>query len=183
MENDTAVLYSLTELKGLQQLLEKQLYLENLPVSIDGFWIQKNTDITKSAFIAILTTESHLNIDTQNQRLWNDIINITSDHPAFTHRKIQHQELSMLPKKDWHLANNSFLLHGYYNYHHLLLVEKQDYLLLGVPGIYDQRESRAAELFGFPTFSADYVSKMNLEEEEYNSNFQFGHYLRKIRLQ
>lgn len=103
-----------------------------------------------------------------------------SSKPRF--RKIQRQDLTLLPRKSWYLANNSFLLHGYYNYHHLLFVEKDNAQYLGVPGIYDHREARAAELFGFPRFSADYAPLLNLADEECNSNFQFGHYLRKIRI-
>ena len=41
---------------------------------------------------------------------------------------------------EWKLANNSFLLHGYYNYHDLLLIEEGDDCILGVPGIYHRRE-------------------------------------------
>ena len=43
---------------------------------------------------------------------------------SVTARKITRAELSTLPRKFWSLANNSFLLHGYYNYNHLLLVEE-----------------------------------------------------------
>ena len=37
---------------------------------------------------------------------------------SVTARKITRAELSTLPRKFWSLANNSFLLHGYYNYNH-----------------------------------------------------------------
>ena len=94
--------------------------------------------------------------------------------------KIQRRDLTRLPRKDWYLANNSFLLHGYHNYHHLLLVEKDGSRFLGVPGIYDKRESHAAELFGFPRFSPEYAPLLDLSEEECNSGCIFGHYLRKV---
>ena len=41
-----------------------------------------------------------------------------------TYEKIQRQDIARLPRTQWHLANNSFLLHGFYNYHHLLYIEK-----------------------------------------------------------
>lgn len=63
----------------------------------------------------------------------------TSVHP--TARKIDRSELCLLPKKYWFLANNSFLLHGYHNYNHLLLVEEDGHYWLGVPGIYDSHEA------------------------------------------
>ena len=39
-------------------------------------------------------------------------------------RKIQRSDISVLPRRFWFLANNSFLLHGYHNYNHLLLAEE-----------------------------------------------------------
>lgn len=39
--------------------------------------------------------------------------------------KITPHDISYLPKKYWHLCNNSFLLHGFYNYKYLLLCEKR----------------------------------------------------------
>ena len=55
----------------------------------------------------------------------------------------------MLPRCEWRVANNSFLLHGYYNYHYLILLEEENQMWLGVPGIYHRKEAKAAEVFGF----------------------------------
>ncbi len=96
-------------------------------------------------------------------------------------RKICRKDLTLLPRRDWSLSNNSFLIHGCHNYHHLILAEEGHQLFLGVPGIYDQREARAAELFGFPLFSSEYVPFLDLTPEEKSENASFGHYLRKIR--
>ena len=93
-------------------------------------------------------------------------------------RKIQRSDLSRLPRKFWSLANNSFLLHGYHNYAHLLLVEENGHMWLGVPGIYDPREARAAELFGFPQFTRGYIRELDLSEEEQNDDADFGHWCR-----
>lgn len=81
-------------------------------------------------------------------------------------RKIQRSDISILPRRFWSLANNSFLLHGYHNYNHLLLAEEAGRLWLGVPGIYDPREARAADLFGFPQFTREYAAHLDLEPEE-----------------
>ena len=70
--------------------------------------------------------------------------------PTSRIRKLSYEDLSSLQKPFWRLANNSFLLHGYHNYHHLLLLEEDGHQWLGVPGIYSPREAHAAELFGFP---------------------------------
>lgn len=69
--------------------------------------------------------------------------------------RIEPQDLGCLPMQMWTLANNHFLLQGYYCYRHLIFMEtgKQGYAL-GVPGIYDRRTSRQAEQFGFIQFRA-----------------------------
>ena len=53
--------------------------------------------------------------------------------------KIQRGEISILPRCEWKLANNNFLLHGYYNYRHLVLIDEGNQLKLGSPGIYHER--------------------------------------------
>ena len=89
-----------------------------------------------------------------------------SERPNRSAKKIQRSDLTLLPRKFWFLANNSFLLHGYHNYNHLLLVEEDGHYWLGVPGIYDSHEARAAGLFGFPQFTRSYVEILDLGEDE-----------------
>ncbi len=96
-------------------------------------------------------------------------------------RKIRRSDLSCLPRRCWNLANNSFLLHGYHNYNHLLLIEEDGHYRLGVPGIYDSREARAAELFGFPEFTDSYCDQLSLSEDERNDRGRFGHWCRSLR--
>lgn len=69
--------------------------------------------------------------------------------------RIEPQDLGCLPMQMWTLANNHFLLQGYYCYRHLIFMETdhQGYAL-GVPGIYGRRESHQAEQFGFTQFRA-----------------------------
>lgn len=103
------------------------------------------------------------------------------DEPHETVRKIQRSDLSVLPRKSWNLANNSFLMHCYHNYNHLLLVEEDGHFWLGVPGIYAPREARAAELFGFPQFTQTYTNQLELDEEERDESEKFGYWCRYIR--
>lgn len=98
-----------------------------------------------------------------------------------TVRKIQRRELSCLPRHYWNLANNSFLLHGYYNYNHLLLVEEDGHYWLGVPGVYDPRESHAAELFGFSKFTDAYNQQLDLSDDECSTQGTFGYWCRFLR--
>ena len=95
-------------------------------------------------------------------------------------RKIQRSDISILPQRFWPLANNSFLLHGYHNYNHLLLAEEAGRLWLGVPGIYDPREARAADLFGFPQFTREYAAHLDLEPEECSDSDDFGYWCRCV---
>ncbi len=102
--------------------------------------------------------------------------------PPSTRRfeKIQRQDLSRLPRKEWRLANNSFLMHGYYNYHHLLYIEDGEEVWIGVPGIYHEKEKRAAEAFGFPEFERLTDMELELSEEEKNTYDDFGYWCRQI---
>ena len=95
-------------------------------------------------------------------------------------RKITHAEISTLPRRFWPLANNSFLLHGCHNYHHLLLIKEEDHLWLGVPGLYDPREAHMANLFGFPQFTSSYISILELTEDECENSESFGHWCRYL---
>ncbi len=95
--------------------------------------------------------------------------------------KIQRREISMLPRCEWRLANNNFLLHGYYNYRHLTLIDDGNILKLGVPGIYHEKEAKAAEAFGFPEFIDREETGLNLGAEECNEGERFGYWCRQVR--
>ena len=55
---------------------------------------------------------------------------------------IKPQDIGLLPRENWNYGNNSFLLHGYYNYRYLILARIGDETkgrtryILGVPGNY-----------------------------------------------
>lgn len=70
--------------------------------------------------------------------------------------RITPEDLLLLPKEGRNYAENSYLLHGYYRYRHVLLgrgpgAAGAEYLIL-VPGRYDRKEARLAGIFGFPEF-------------------------------
>lgn len=67
--------------------------------------------------------------------------------------RIEPQDLGCLPMPLWTLANNQFLLQGYYSYRHLIFAgmgEKK--YAIGVPGIYSNRDRNQARQFGFRDF-------------------------------
>ncbi|MCI8565951.1 MAG: hypothetical protein HFI39_06485 [Lachnospiraceae bacterium] len=72
--------------------------------------------------------------------------------------QIRPADIRYLPRRLWHYGSNSFLLHGYYHYRHLILGRisrggKKEYIL-GVRGKKEKRESFSAGLFGFEYFLA-----------------------------
>jgi hypothetical protein len=73
-----------------------------------------------------------------------------------SYERIEITDIRRLPRRNWCLCSNSFLVHGFFNYHYLILktVEQngQTERFLGVPGIYEQPERMMAMLFGFPEF-------------------------------
>lgn len=94
--------------------------------------------------------------------------------------KITRQELAGLPRKEWKLANNHFLLHGYYNYHHLVSFEKEGKCWIGVPGLYFSGEQRAAGAFGFSQFMKPSDGELDLEEYEIEDEEHFGYWCRPV---
>ena len=96
-------------------------------------------------------------------------------------KKIQRTELAKLARCEWRLANNNFLLHGYYNYHHLILLERGEQIMLGVPGIYHEKEAAAAGAFGFAEFIAKDRLDIKLSPEECNEDHPFGYWCRPVK--
>ena len=94
--------------------------------------------------------------------------------------KITRQELAGLPRKEWKLANNHFLLHGYYNYHHLVSFEKEGKFWIGVPGLYFPGEQRAAGAFGFNQFMKPSDGELDLDEYEIEDEEHFGYWCRPV---
>lgn len=97
-----------------------------------------------------------------------------------TYEKIARQDISRLPRKEWRIANNSFLLHGYHNYHHLLYIEEEGKIWIGVPGVFHEKEQEAARAFGFPEFRRLTDVDLKLEENEKNTYDDFGYWCRQI---
>lgn len=83
----------------------------------------------------------------------------------------------IFPEESYRTVNNSFLLHGFYNYHHLLLarVEKKGECLyyIGVPGNFFEKEKQVAILFGFESFEC---------AEEPAQAGDFGYYMMRTGL-
>lgn len=87
--------------------------------------------------------------------------------------KLEPKDFLILSSKYQHLVNNSFLLHGFYNYRHVILGKEKETYYLGVPGVFYEREKMVALMFGFEAFEcAGGEPKAG----------EFGYYLRRVEL-
>lgn len=101
-------------------------------------------------------------------------------HPfgdAREYLSITPRDFVILSRKYQNLVQNSFLLHGYYNYGHVILTRlkerDEDCFYLGVPGVYFDREKQAALMFGFEGFEAGC---------EQISEGGFGYYMKRVEI-
>lgn len=94
---------------------------------------------------------------------------------------IKPQDIGLLPRETWNYGNNSFLLHGYYNYRYLILARVGDEsrgrirYILGVPGHYYSNEKYMASMFGFPHFV--------LSKKQPSQDGRFGYWYTDIRME
>lgn len=83
----------------------------------------------------------------------------------------------LFPAAAYRQVNNSFLLHGFYNYKHLILtrVERRGEIVyyIGVPGNFYEREKQVAVMFGFESFEC---------AEEPAQDGDFGYYMMRTQL-
>ena len=93
---------------------------------------------------------------------------------------IKPQDIGLLPRETWVYGNNSFLLHGYYNYRYLILARLNNpggtpRYLLGVPGHYYSNERYMASMFGFPNFV--------LSKDQPVGDGRFGYWYTDVKLE
>ncbi|MFT4005945.1 MAG: hypothetical protein QM683_10030 [Lacrimispora sp.] len=92
---------------------------------------------------------------------------------------IKPQDIGILPRDTWLFGNNSFLLHGYYNYRYLILAkllnpQGDPRYILGIPGHFYSNERYMASMFGFPNFV--------LSKEQPVEDGRFGFWYTDIKL-
>lgn len=88
-------------------------------------------------------------------------------------RRLHPAEISGMHMEEWYLAANSFLLQGYYNYHHLIYASDGEKVYVGVPGQYHRRELYMAKRFGFPIFKSRRNKSLRIGD--------FGYWLREVK--
>lgn len=84
------------------------------------------------------------------------------------------KDLRLLPRRYWYLGNNSFLLHGFFNYRYLILgameQEGKKRWFIGVPGVFQSQEKVMAAIFGFPEYESEKIAEQKTG--------QFGYWYR-----
>lgn len=84
------------------------------------------------------------------------VLNPFFDQEVIASVRMEPKDLGNFPMEHWYLANNSFLLHGYYYYRHLLFMKMKNreevQYAIAVPGVNDYREKFMANMFGFEQF-------------------------------
>ena len=114
---------------------------------------------------------------------WDQLMNdYPQIHPFGDERvfiSIEPKDFIILRASYQKLVNNSFLLHGFYNYRYLILGPDKEMggrngecFYLGVPGTYFEREKMVAVMFGFEGYECAGPVEIG----------KFGFYMRKVEL-
>lgn len=87
----------------------------------------------------------------------NNVVEVFSDDDFYNCVEVNPEELKKLPISDTNIVNNSFLMHGFYGYRHVLFGKVQkdgekNLYFIGVPGVYSNREKFMSSMFGFNNF-------------------------------
>ena len=122
-------------------------------------------------------SESGMYKEDKWQQLWMIYPHV---HPFCDEREflsISPGDFVLLHRQSYKLVNNSFLLHGFYQYHHLILMAEssrgQAKYYIGVPGTLYERDKKTAILYGFESFEC---AKEPAEEGD------FGYYMVPVEL-
>ena len=106
-----------------------------------------------------------------------DYIDAFDDDYFYDCIEVSPEMLKCLNQNVIDIAGNSFLLHGYYNFRHILFGRVRDNLdntkyFIGVPGMYCNRERYMASMFGFNNFKKSHRSDY--------ANPYFGYWYQEI---
>ena len=144
---------------------------------------QKNTDSQPQQPLRATETENFeiqeiLDVDGVEKLFeQEDSVNVFDDDYYYDCIEVTPETLRKLPVEDEVIVNNSFLIHGFYNYKHLLLGrvrenENHTRYFIGVPGMYSNRDRFMASMFGFDNFKKSHRSDF--------SNPYFGYWYQEF---
>ena len=111
------------------------------------------------------------------QQLWYLYPHRIPFHDEREYLSVRPEDFVILNSRSYKLVNNSFLLHGFFNYDYLLLgrMEKdgKERFYIGVPGNFYEREKQVALMFGFESFEC---------QKEPAQVGDFGYYMIPVEL-
>jgi len=111
------------------------------------------------------------------QQLWAIYPHIKPFQDEREYLSIGPADFVLFSSDSYRMVNNSFLLHGYYNYRHLLLArlerKGEAVYYVGVPGSYFEKEKQVAIMFGFESFEC---------AEEPAQPGDFGYYMMRAQI-
>lgn len=114
---------------------------------------------------------------TKWQQLWDKYPHIKPFHDHREYLELKPENLVVLTGQCYPLVSNSFLLHGFYNYNHLILTKElvhgQEQYYVGAPGNFYTKEKQVAILFGFESFEG---------KVEPAQNGDFGYYMIPVEI-
>ena len=114
---------------------------------------------------------------TKWQQLWDSYPHIMPFEDQREYLKLKPEDLVVLSGQCYPLVCNSFLLHGFYNYQHLILTKElvrgQEQYYIGAPGNFYTKEKQVAVLFGFESFEG---------KVEPAQNGDFGYYMIPVEI-
>jgi len=140
-----------TEVVAIQDEMTQELIEEDV-VEEPG-----TDELQEGAVTEILSEKKSMPLkETKWKQLWEIYPQISPFQDGRKYLSVSPGDFVLLPEKYFGMVNNSFLLHGYYNYHHLVLKRLESYgqvkYYIGVPGNFYDREKQVAVMFGFESF-------------------------------
>ncbi len=148
--------------------------------------VPEMSDVPEMPDMPELHEDNNINNETDSSeelaKMW-DLISdrrerlfIFADDELYDVIEINPDDIDKMPNTNWHLRNNSFVNHGYFNFRHLIAgkmrTDDGTGYFIGVPGIYSRRERNLASMYGFNRFKFSMRSDMRLN--------QFGYWYREI---
>jgi len=111
------------------------------------------------------------------QQLWKIYPHIRPFQDEREYLSLRPEDFVILHSSAYRLVQNSFLLHGYFNYDHLILTQVSqrngNQYYIGVPGNFYEKEKQVAIMYGFGSFEC---------RREPAQEGAFGYYMIKVDL-
>lgn len=138
--------------------VEVPYYSESIRIALtDHKWLQTERMSTDSFMVHMKRVEEEGKEEKKEDKEDKDVlIDIYPTCHPFRNEEIfyslEPEKIQEIPGLE-EMCENSFLMHGFYNYRHIIVKKNEDCTyLLGVPGTYYEREQKVANMYGFSQF-------------------------------